>query len=121
MRYRLETDRQTDRQRSLRNRVPFLPKGYGTLKNWLLFYLMGLTHNWRNGSELIGLLMPSGITDAMLCFTLFQVGAQQISLLITFLAYLVIALINAYIYCYLGNELIIQVSIHIICQGHGNR
>ena len=25
-------DRQTDRQRSLSNRVPFLPKGYGTLK-----------------------------------------------------------------------------------------
>ncbi|CAH0697169.1 unnamed protein product [Spodoptera exigua] len=36
------------------------------------------------------------------------VGAQQITLLFTFLAYLIIALINAYIYCYLGNELIIQ-------------
>ncbi|KAJ8709614.1 hypothetical protein PYW08_009618 [Mythimna loreyi] len=36
------------------------------------------------------------------------VGVQQITLLITFFAYLIIALINAYIYCYLGNELIIQ-------------
>ncbi|CAH1641577.1 unnamed protein product [Spodoptera littoralis] len=36
------------------------------------------------------------------------VGVQQITLLFTFLAYLVLALINAYVYCYLGNELIIQ-------------
>nr|ALM26236.1 odorant receptor 46 [Athetis dissimilis] len=36
------------------------------------------------------------------------VGVQQITLLITFLAYLIVALINAYVYCYLGNELIIQ-------------
>ncbi|KAJ8715511.1 hypothetical protein PYW07_009993 [Mythimna separata] len=36
------------------------------------------------------------------------VGVQQITLLITFFAYLIIALFNAYIYCYLGNELIIQ-------------
>nr|WCF43321.1 odorant receptor OR3 [Spodoptera frugiperda] len=36
------------------------------------------------------------------------VGVQQITLLFSFLVYLVLALINAYIYCYLGNELIIQ-------------
>nr|AGK90013.1 olfactory receptor 3 [Helicoverpa assulta] len=36
------------------------------------------------------------------------VGVHQITLLITFLAYLMLALVNAYIYCYLGNELIIQ-------------
>ncbi|XP_039747062.1 odorant receptor 4-like [Pararge aegeria] len=36
------------------------------------------------------------------------VGLEQKTLLATFLGYLGLALINAYIYCYLGNELIIQ-------------
>ncbi|XP_045784018.1 odorant receptor 46a-like [Maniola jurtina] len=36
------------------------------------------------------------------------VGLEEKTLLATFLGYLGLALINAYIYCYLGNELIVQ-------------
>ncbi|XP_047988187.1 odorant receptor 30a-like [Leguminivora glycinivorella] len=37
-----------------------------------------------------------------------MVGFEQKTLLVTFFAFLCVALMNAYIYCYLGNEMIIQ-------------
>lgn len=44
------------------------------------------------------------------CFIIFQAGLEQQSLLASFVAFLFVALLNAYIYCYLGDELIVQVS-----------
>lgn len=46
------------------------------------------------------------MTNETICL---QVGLEEKTLLATFLGYLGLALINAYIYCYLGNELIVQV------------
>ncbi|XP_063531710.1 odorant receptor 46a-like isoform X1 [Cydia strobilella] len=72
--------------------------------------LMGYTQNMNKIFEEYFLIQNLAVTLELCLNALMatMVGFEQKTLLATFFVFLCIALMNAYIYCYLGNEMIIQ-------------